>query len=39
MTNSWKQLAPRKDTVKHGKMAYCAEVCGANSPLDKLYVK
>lgn len=28
-----------KDSIRHGKLAYCAETCGQNSPLDKLYVK
>lgn len=32
-TDSWS-----KDSIQHGKMAYCAEVCGTNNAMDKLYV-
>ncbi len=27
-----------KKTIKKGKMAYCSETCGQNSPLDRLYL-
>ena len=32
-TESW-----TKENIRHGKMAYCAETCGQNSPLDRLYL-
>jgi len=32
-TDSWS-----KDNIQHGKMAYCAEVCGTNNAMDKLYL-
>lgn len=32
-SNSWS-----KHSIQHGKLAYCSETCGQNSPLDKLYV-
>ena len=33
-TKSW-----NKDSIRHGKMAYCAEMCGSNSQeLDRLYI-
>lgn len=32
-TESW-----TKKSIKHGKLAYCAETCGQNSPLDRLYL-
>lgn len=31
--DSWK-----KKTIRKGKMAYCSETCGQNSPLDRLYL-
>jgi len=32
-TKSWD-----KESIRHGKMAYCAEMCGSNSNLDRLYI-
>jgi MoaA/NifB/PqqE/SkfB family radical SAM enzyme len=32
-TDSW-----TKDSIQTGKMAYCAEVCGTNNAMDKLYI-
>jgi len=32
-TKSWD-----KESIQHGKMAYCAEMCGSNSNLDRLYI-
>jgi hypothetical protein len=33
-TDSWS-----KDSIQHGKMAYCAEICGTDSAMDRLYIK
>jgi MoaA/NifB/PqqE/SkfB family radical SAM enzyme len=32
-TESW-----TKKSIKHGKLAYCSETCGQNSPLDRIYL-
>lgn len=33
-TDTWS-----KDQVQNGRMAHCAEICGTNNAMDKLYVK
>lgn len=32
-TDSW-----NKESIEHGKLAYCAEICGTNNAMDKLYL-